>query len=449
VVPTASTTAVPATSPTVVPATSPTVVPATSPTVVPTATASSSGPSGGTVDGSRLGTVYNQTINATPLWAQGYDGRGVGIAVIDTGIDDASADFRTEAGVSRIVARTNTTSSAPTKIDGYGHGTHVAGIAAGNSWAQHGSSATQGKYAGVAPGATLISVRVADDQGQTYLSDVMEGIDWVIANRQTYNIRVLNLSLTSTVAESASTSYLAAAVERAWLNGILVVVAAGNDGPNTALYPPANDPFVITVGASDPAGTPGRSDDGMASWSSYGVTQDGFSKPDVIAPGRYITSNLALPASVLGGHFPDRVVDGRYMWLSGTSMAAPQVAGAAALALQRNPSLTNNALKWLFLSTATRVGGATPLPGQGAGLVDARAAATYSGTPGVANNGLAISRHLVGPNGATVYAAGSGSSATWVEGGWDSTSWTEGGWDSSSWTEGGWDATIYTAGVVE
>jgi len=169
----------------------------------------------------------------------------------------------------------------------------------------------------------------------------------------------------------------------------------------------------------------------------------------VVAPGRYITSNLAQPNSVLAGQFPDRVVDGQYLWLSGTSMAAPQVAGAAALAFQRTPSLTNNGLKWLFLSTATRVGGATPLPGQGAGEVDARAAAMYAGTPGAANSGLPINQHLIGPNGATVYTTSSGTGATWTEGGWDSATWTEGGWDSSSWTEGGWDTSTYTAGPVQ
>jgi serine protease AprX len=183
----------------------------------------------------------------------------------------------------------------------------------------------------------------------------------------------------------------------------------------------------------------------MAAWSSYGVTQDGFSKPDVVAPGRYIASNLA-SGSVLGGQFPERVVDGSYIWLSGTSMAAPQVAGVAALALQRNPSLTNDALKWLLMSTAGKVGpGSAPLPGQGAGQVDAQAAVMYARTPGVANAGLRISPHLVGPGGAMVYTGAGGMSASWSEGGWNTTEWTEGGWDSSQWTEGGWNTTPQTA----
>jgi serine protease AprX len=401
------------------------------------------------VDSSKLATVYEQTLNATAVWDDGITGQGVGIAIIDTGVDDARADFKDpDTGASRVVAKVNTNAAAATVADGYGHGTHVAAIAAGNSWAQA-PGPNQGKYVGVAPGANLIAVRVSDDQGRTYLSDVMSGIDWVIANRQLYNIRVLNLSLSSTVAESARTSYLAAAVERAWLNGILVVVAAGNQGPNTALYPPGNDPFVVSVGADDPVGTTARADDRMAPWSSYGTTQDGFVKPDVVAPGRRIASSLASGTPVMGTSFPTRKVDGEYIWMSGTSMAAPQVAGVAALAYERTPSLTNDGLKWLLTFTATPVGGAVPLVGQGAGLVDARAAVLYAGTPGVANNGLRINVHLVGPNGATIYTPVGPTGATWTEGGWDSTTWTEGGWDSSTWSSVSAQSMTYSSAPVE
>src|SRR5262249_5343801 len=152
----------------------------------------------------------------------------------------------------------------------------VAGIAAGNSW--NATNRDRGKYVGIAPDASLITVRTGDDKGKSYVSGVINAIHWVVDNRKTYNIRVLNLSMTSTVAESATTSALDAAVELAWFNGIFVVVSAGNGGPSSVLYPPANDPFVVSVGAADTMGTAAPGDDTVALWSSYGTTQDGRAK---------------------------------------------------------------------------------------------------------------------------------------------------------------------------
>jgi serine protease AprX len=289
----------------------------------------------------------------------------------------------------------------------------------------------QGRYVGIEPEANLIDVKVADDNGQSYVSDVVTAIDWAIANRRTYNIRVMNLSLVSSVAESYRTSTLAAAVERAWFNGILVVVAAGNAGPNSVYYPPANDPFVITVGAADPLGTADRADDGMAPWSSYGTTQDGIIKPEVVAPGRMLAAPLASNSSKLALQFPDRIVDGEYLRMSGTSMAAPVVAGIAALAFQAHPEWTNDQVKWLLMQTATRLGGGS-LPGQGAGEVDAAGVVRYAGAPGVANQGLVISEQLIGPNGATTYV--NEPSSTWSSSTWSSSTWSSSTWSSSTWS---------------
>ena len=325
--------------------------------------------------------------------------------------------------------------------DGVGHGTHVAGIIGGNSWHSP-DPAVAGRYVGVAPEVNLIDLRVSDDAGQTYLSDVVDAVEWAIANRQAYNIRVMNLSLLSTVAEGAATNVLAAAVERAWFNGILVVVAAGNQGPDSALYAPANDPFVVAVGASDTAGTVAQADDALAWWSSYGRSQDGYGRPDVVAPGRWIPSALASPTSVLGAQHPERVLDSGHIWMSGTSMAAPVVAGTAALLFQAHPEYTNDAVKWLLMNTAT------PLPGgagSGAGEINAAAALGYTGTLGLANGGLPISQQLVGPNGATTYTTSSWSSSSWSSSSWSSSSWSSSSWSSSSWSSSSWSSALWAA----
>lgn len=191
---------------------------------------------------------------------------------------------------------------------------------------------------------------------------MVEAIEWAIANRVAYNIRVINLSLVSSVAESYKYSILAAAVERAWFNGIFVVAAAGNAGANTSLYAPGNDPFVVTVGASDSAGTWWAGDDAMAPWSSYGTTQDGYSKPDVAAPGRYMPGPVSSSSSTLMSQFPTRALPNTgasYMWMSGTSMAAPVVAGIAALAFEAHPGWTNDQLKWLLQNTSVPFGAAS------------------------------------------------------------------------------------------
>ncbi|MGH2368961.1 MAG: S8 family serine peptidase, partial [Chloroflexota bacterium] len=342
-------------------------------------------------------------------------------------------DFKDSNGSSRVAGNVVFNSSTlKNGGDEHGHGTHVAGIVGGNSW-WSGSSSLQGKYVGIAPQANLINVKVSDDEGMSYISDVVNAIDWVVTNRQAYNIRVMNLSLISSVAESYRTSVLAGAVERAWFNGIFVVVSAGNNGANTMLYPPANDPFVVTVGAADPMGTTARADDGMAPWSSYGVSQDGVAKPDVVAPGRYVVSRLASSYSTLGRTFPDRIVDGTYLRLSGTSMAAPVVAGIAALAFQAHPEWTNDQVKWLLTQTAAKLGNGA-VPGQGAGLVDARAVVTYAGTPQAANQGLTICELLIGPDGAVNYATSSWSTSSWSTSSWSTSSWSTSSWSTSSWS---------------
>ena len=264
------------------------------------------------------------------------------IAIIDSGIDATrSADFG-----SRVVASVNVSSRAPGATgDQQGHGTMVAGIAAGAS----------ALYPGGAPNAQLVDVRTADGNGESLASDVIAGIDWILAHRAQYGIRVVNLSMVGNTQTSFLSDPLNKAVERLWFSGIVVVAAAGNNGTGTGEVDmsaaPGNDPFVITVGAIDQAQTSATGDDFVAPWSSYGHTVDGFAKPELSAPGRYLVMPVP-PASTIATALPDRVVAPGYMWMSGTSFAAPVVSGAAAQLLARHPDWTPDQVKGALMQTA-------------------------------------------------------------------------------------------------
>ncbi|MCA1558754.1 MAG: S8 family peptidase [Acidobacteria bacterium] len=284
----------------------------------------------------RMMSVTTAAVGADQVWIgqagepKGLTGHGIGVAVIDSGVGPHSA-LR-----SRIVASFDFTKSRGVGVDKYGHGTHVAGIIAGSD---------EGGYAGVAPGAHIVSLRVlaADGSGET--SDVIAAIDWAIENRAAYNLRILNLSLGHPVYESSRDDPLCQAVERATRAGLVVVAAAGNRGKTEDGRPvaggidsPANAASALTVGASNTRGTPQRSDDVMTTYSSRGPTLfDGLLKPEVAAPGNRIVAPAA-PGSYLTRTYPERVVSGHgahaYIELSGTSMAAAVVSGVTALLLE-------------------------------------------------------------------------------------------------------------------
>src|SRR4029450_2359117 len=233
------------------------------------------------------------------------------IAIVDSGIDASRPEF---AG--RIAANVNLSQPPGNSAgDGRGHVTFVAGIAAGKLDGRDGA----------APNAKIVSIDVMDDQGMARTSDVIVAADWIIANTAQYGIRVANFSLHSSVANSFMYDPLDKAVERLWFNGVVVVVAAGNygfpDPPPGGPLAPGHDPFVIPVGASDTGKSVSTTDDVAAPWSAYGYTLDGFAKPDVAAPGRYMVGPVA-PTATLYKERPDHVVDTGYMELSGTSFAA-------------------------------------------------------------------------------------------------------------------------------
>lgn len=334
----------------------------------------------------RLGQPLQHSIKADRAWLRAT-GEDVGVAVIDTGIAGDLLDFRDSdnPAASRVIATAVTNPCASDANDHFGHGTHVAGLIAGNSL--HHPDNRRGRYMGVAPDADLISVKTSDDDGNTTVLDVIYGIQFAVDHRHEFGIRVVNLSLSSTVAESYLTDPLNAAVESAWFSGLVVVAAAGNEGTqeNAVSYAPGNDPFVITAGATDDRGTWRNSDDVLAPWSSRGLTQDGVQKPEVLAPGMRLVAALA-PRSDFTQLCPKCVVDGRYFRVSGTSMSAAVVSGVAALMLEEHPDWTPDQVKGAMVATLENV------PGAGA-TVDAAAALDGSG---LANTGL-VPNPLVSP----------------------------------------------------
>jgi serine protease AprX len=340
------------------------------------------------VDSGRLNTNYPKTIKADKLWQRGLTGTGIGVAVIDSGVAGDLVDFKGSDGRSRVVANVVTAPGAQKAGDGLGHGTHVAGIIAGNSFNRDPRDPLYGDYVGVAPDVNLIAIKASDEVGNSTVLDVINGIQFVVDHKTQFNIRVLNLSLSTDVPQSYKTDPLDAAVEYAWQHGIVVVAAAGNRGSDydAVKYSPGNDPFVISVGGSDEQGDSGKG--ARAYWSSAGRTQDGFFKPEVMAPGAHIVSTLA-PNSAFQYLCPACVISGAYFKAGGTSMAAPVVSGAVALLLQAKPGLTPNQVKAALMATDK------PIKGSYAGQIDLEAAASLGGPgPGIgpippANAGIA------------------------------------------------------------
>jgi serine protease AprX len=317
----------------------------------------------------------------------GLDGRGVGIALIDTGVQLHPDLARPRGGTPQPI-EVEIVGREKGMQDYYGHGTHVAGILNGSGAMSSGPEAFR-TFRGLAPGAQLISLRALQPDGSGLTSDVISAIDWVVLHQRARSIRVLNLSLGHPVFESYQTDPLCRAVERAVTAGIVVVVSAGNDGRLGTgfgtITSPGNDPAVITVGAMDDNRTVAREDDVLAPYSAKGPTLvDYVVKPDLVAPGSFLVSLRADGSWIDTAHHelvlrvgdyestavPDR--DGDYLTLSGTSLAAPMVAGAAALMIQKDPTLRVSDVKARLMATATKD---NLLPFEdGAGYLDVAAA---------------------------------------------------------------------------
>ena len=400
----------------------------------------------------------------------GIDGSGVTVAMIDTGVAH-DQDFG-----DRVVARVDFTPGG-NGDDAYGHGTHLAGVIAGNG------AASGGKWRGVAPGAQLVSVKVAGPDGATDVSVVIAALQWVVTHRAQYGIKVLNLSFGTDSVQPYAIDPLNAAVERAWAAGITVVVSSGNRGPGT-INKPGDDPFVITVGAADLKQTADRRDDEIAPFSSSGITQDGFIKPDLVAPGTTIVATRDAGSTIDALH-PDAVVDGDYFKGTGTSQAGAIVSGAAALLYQANPTLRPNTVKGILMGSTFRM--SQYRTGGGSGLLDVAGAFQSINSGDWANIGLVRSlgagalegsrgrfhvhtdlNHdgqldlvtgeqdvLGAPWDSTSWSSTSWSSTAWsslisensgwASTSWSSTSWSGMYWSSTSWSSNSWSSTSWSS----
>ena len=405
--------------------------------------------------------VYGKVVRADDVWGGGITGSGVTVALIDTGI----------AGVADLAGRVLPVTDDITGVttpcvnlsgeagcgDSYGHGTFIAGIIAGNG------AASGGTYKGVAPGANLVSVKVAGRDGSADVSSVIAGIQWAVSFKDRYGIKVLNLSLGTDGTQSYRTDPLNYAVEKAWASGVTVVVAASNRGPEPGtISKPGDDPWVITVGAIDDRGTPGLGDDAVPNFSSRGPTAaDGLAKPDLVAPGAHIVS-LRAPGSAIDTQFPNYVAEA-YRKGSGTSMATGVVSGTVALMLQANPGMGPDRVKYALAATARDTATGDPMA-VGAGLVDA-AAATFAAPAGVANQGLDRSTGLGSLDAsrgsarvrlaATLPTVASGlltaQMGLWrpvqvLYGPWTGSSWYGSSWYGSSWYGSSWYGSSWYGG---
>jgi serine protease AprX len=396
----------------------------------------------------RLKSLDVQETHADQVWPQSR-GAGITVAVLDSGVA-ATADLG-----SRLLATVNFADDRGPNGDPGGHGTHVAGIVAGNG------TPTNGEYVGIAPAANVIDVRVLGSKGQGRISSAIAGIQWALDHRATYNIRVLNLSFGAPPPPGGSyrADLLSSAVEIAIKRGVSVVTAAGNSGPASGtVASPGIDPLAITVGAMDDQGSLALSDDALAWFSSWGTPPDGRPRPDLVAPGRRVVSTR-VPGSLLDVTYPDHVMtasNGTTVFrLTGTSQATAVVSGAAALVLTRFPGLSPDQLKSMLIATTQPYGpgGVPALPdpsADGSGLLNVQAAYSSPVVRSGANWGVRPADGLC----RTLFPALYGqplvwrdpfylgidwSKVTWQNIAWDNIAWDNIAWDNIAWDNIAWD----------
>jgi serine protease AprX len=357
---------------------------------------------------------------ATQLASGGDTGQGVTVAVLDTGIDNLP-DFS-----GRLVGGVDLTSENNPYQDSYGHGTFVAGLIAGNG------TSSNGQYSGEAPGANLVSIKVAGADGATHLGTLISGLQWAVDDQSRYGIKVLNISLGVLPSQSTVINPLDQAVEAVWNSGIAVVASAGNGGPfNGTILSPGDDPLVITAGALDDMATASATDDEMNDFSSVGPTSpDGWVKPDLVASGRSVIS-LAAPGSTIFNDYPSGRVGAANFVGSGTSFSAAITSGAAALVLAANRGLTPNQVKARLLANTSPGPVGNPFV-DGHGALNAYAAATS----GPMNFNQSAASLIPAPPGATVSLSPARPVDTWNTKLWSGLAWNQS--PSNGWAWNGW-----------
>jgi len=429
--------------------------------------------SGRTYDPVRdLGSMYNvtQRTGAQLYWKAGFTGKGVGVALIDSGVSPV-AGLTSGNVVNGPDLSFESQAPGLTHMDTFGHGTHMAGLIAGRS-----DAAVPGAYVGdsqhfigMAPDATLVSLKVADAHGATDVSQVIAAVDWVIQHRNDpgMNIRVLNLSYGTDSAQLYGVDPLAYAVEQAWKAGIFVVAAAGNAGyapPKTgALTQPARDPNLFAVGAADPNGTQLLGDDTVPAFSSRGSTDR---RLDIVAPGSHIVS-LRDPGSYIDQTYGSTgTVNDTLFRGSGTSQATAIVSGAAALVIQQRPNITPDQLKALFRGSVQRLG--APMEAMGQGELDLATtlktttpSASGMQSPSTGNGQLDLSRGsldltmdgvvLSGEQDifgaafdSTRMAALEAAAKSWTGGVWNGMTWSGADWSGTSWSGKTWSGAVWS-----
>ncbi|HLM06695.1 MAG TPA: S8 family serine peptidase [Blastococcus sp.] len=407
-----------------------------------------------------LYTLANEVTGASAMWDAGYTGQGVDVAVIDSGVVPVEG-FATPGKVVYGPDLTLEASGTAKNLDTYGHGTAMAGIIAGRDTAATTVSGNSSDFVGMAPDARIVSIKIADAKGQTDVSQAIAAIDWVVQNRNKngLNIRVLNMSFGTDGVQSYMMDPLAYAAEQAWHQGIVVVVAVGNEGFGTQkVNNPAYDPYVIAVGSDNANGTATTADDTVSTFSNDG---DGSRNPDLVAPGEKVVS-LRNPGSYLDTTYPAARIGERLFRGSGTSQAAAVVSGAAALLISQRPAITPDQVKALLTGTAEPIAAATRQQ-QGAGLVDLRTAKdtatptdakqTFALATGVGSLELSRGSVHVTVGGKTVsgevdvrgrafdaskWANGLRASTNWNGMSWSGMSWSGMSWSGMSWSGMSW-----------